>query len=103
MGEVHLVKSCEFQNELRRILLRAMQHHFSSINFDIFTPLIQSDCSEVQHAFGKFLYPMNKVQEYYTDINVLQCFYYYTGTLFIFYIALVYPWAAHFMYRNIYF
>ena len=55
--EVHLVKNCQFHNEKRHILLNKIQRHFKSINHeDLFTPLVQSDYSEVQHAFGKFLY-----------------------------------------------
>ena len=55
--EVHLVKNCQFHNEERRILLNEIQCHFNSINHEyIFTPWVQSDCFEVQHAFGKFLY-----------------------------------------------
>ena len=55
--EVHLVKNCQFHNEERRILLNEIQRRFNSINHeDMFTPLVQSDCFEVQHAFGKFLY-----------------------------------------------
>ena len=55
--EVHLVKNCQFHNEERRILLSEIQRHFNYINLeDMFTPLVQSDCFEVQHAFGKFLY-----------------------------------------------
>ena len=54
---VHLVKNCQFHNEERRILLNEIQRHFNSINYEyIFTPLVQSDCFKVQHAFGKFLY-----------------------------------------------
>ena len=55
--EVHLVKNCQFHNEERRILLNKIQRHFNSINHeDMLTPLVQSDCFEVQNAFGKFLY-----------------------------------------------
>ena len=55
--EVHIVKICQFHNEERRILLNEIKHHFNSINpEDMFTPLVQSDFFEAQHAFGKFLY-----------------------------------------------
>ena len=55
--EVHLVKNCQFHNEERRILLNKIQRHFNSINHEaMLTPLVQSDCFEVQNPFGKFLY-----------------------------------------------
>ena len=55
--DVHRVKHCQFHNEERRILLNEIQRHFNSINHeDMFTPLVQSNCFEVLHVFGEFLY-----------------------------------------------
>ena len=55
--EVNLVNTCQFYNEEQRILLNEVQRRFNYINHeDMFTPLVQADCFEVQHAFDKFLY-----------------------------------------------
>ena len=51
---VNLVKSCQFQKEWHT-LLKAIQGHFIINVEDMFTPLVQFDCFEAQHAFGKFL------------------------------------------------
>ena len=73
----------------------------------MFTPLVQSDCFEVQYAFGKFLSlsstdtgiePKYWVHEYYI---VFKAFYNVTTNAMVlslcFNITLSYSWAAHYM------